>query len=60
MAEIVIKRQAKERKPKRTSVIVSPQTYISVYELAQNTGITMESLVDRLLSEALKLVKIED
>ena len=60
MSEIVLKRETKNRKPKRTSVIVSPDTYIAVYQLAHEVGITVEQLVDRLLTEALKEVRIED
>ena len=60
MEQIVIHRRKNERKAKRTSVVVTPQTYIKIYELAQETGLTVEAIVDRLLMEALQYVKIED
>ena len=60
MEEIILKRQEKSRKPKRTSVVVSPNTYVKVYTLSQDLGMTMEALVDTLLVEALKRVKIEE
>ena len=60
MGEIVLKKKANARKPKRTSVIVSPETYVRVYGLAHEVGITVEALVDRLLTEALSQVRIEE
>ncbi len=60
MQEIIIKRCKAERKPKRSSVVVSPETYIRVYTLAQDVGMPMEKLVDLLLREALDQVKVED
>ena len=60
MEEIIIKRVAKKGKAKRSSVVVSPETYIKVYETAQNAGISVEQLVDMLLTDALKRVKIVD
>lgn len=57
---IVIKKQDKERRPKRASVVVQPQTYIKVYETAQLAGISVEKLVDILLTDALQRVKIEE
>lgn len=60
MDQIILKREEKARKPKRTAVVVSPETYIRVFALAHETGITVERLVDTLLTEALKHVKVED
>lgn len=59
MKEIVIqKSQANEKKPKRSAVVVSPNTYIRVFELAHEIGIPIEKLVDKLLTEALDAVKV--
>lgn len=60
MDKIVLKRTASNKKPKRTSVVVSPNTYIRVYELAHDVNMTMEALVDKLLTEALDAVEIEE
>lgn len=60
MEEIVLRRSAKTRKPKRSSVAISPDTYISIYGLAQDAGITVEKLVDTLLKAALANVKVVD
>ena len=57
---IVIKKQNKERRAKRASVVVQPQTYIKVYETAQLAGMSVEKLVDILLTDALQRVKIEE
>ena len=60
MEEIILKRSEKQRKPKRSSVTVKPATYIKVYETAQDVGITVESLVDLLLTKALEHTKVVD
>lgn len=58
MGEIILKSKAGRRKPKRSSVVVSPETYIAVYNLAHEIDWTIEELVDTLLKEALPQVKI--
>ena len=60
MEKIVLKKNNKGRKPKRSSVVVSPKTYIRVYTLAQELSIPVEQLVDTLLIEALDAVEIID
>ena len=60
MGEIILKREKKIGKAKRSSVVVSPDTYVRVYQTAQDAGISVERLVDFLLTEALKQVKIVD
>lgn len=60
MEKITLKRKPHDRKPKRASVVVSPETYIRVYELANTVNMTVEKLVDLLLTEALNAVEIED
>lgn len=60
MEEIILKRSEKQRKPKRSAVAVKPATYIKVYETAQDAGITVESLVDLLLTKALEHTKVVD
>lgn len=60
MTEIIIKKEKRTTKAKRSSVVVSPETYIKVYTLAQETGLSVEKLVDVLLTEAMKIVKVVD
>ena len=60
MEKIVLKRQSSDKKPKRSSVVVKPETYIKVYALAQELNMTVETLVDTLLREALNAVEIEE
>lgn len=60
MDKIILKRTQTNKKPKRSAVVVSPQTYIRVYELANEVNMTMEALVDKLLTEALDAVEIAD
>lgn len=60
MNEIIIKKEKRTTKAKRSSVVVSPETYVKVYMMAQETGYSVEKLVDLLLTEAMKLVKIVD
>ena len=58
MEKIVLKKVKEERKPKRTSVVIKPETYVKIYELAHEVNITVESLVDLLLNEALNSVEV--
>lgn len=60
MEKIVLKRTAQNKKPRRAAVVVSPETYIRIYEMANNVNMTVEALVDRLLIEAMAAVEIED
>lgn len=60
MDKIVLKKVKEERKPKRTSVVVKPDTYVKVYKLAHEVNMSVESLVDLLLNKALENVVIED
>ena len=60
MEKIVIQKDNTKKRPKRTSVVVSPETYVKVYELAHETGWTVEAVVELLLSEALKCVEVQD
>lgn len=60
MEKIVLKRNERNKKPRRAAVVVSPETYIRIYELTNNVNMTMEALVDRLLIEAMPAVEIED
>ena len=55
-----IKKVKEERKPKRTSVVIKPETYVKIYELAHEVNITVESLVDLLLNEALNSVEVTE
>lgn len=60
MEKIILKRVPVDKKPKRSSVVVSPETYVRVYELAHDLNMSMEALVDKLLTEALAAVEISD
>lgn len=60
MEKIILKRKPQEAPKKRSSVVVKPETYMQVYQLAHECGMTVENLVDTLLQEALKSVEIED
>ena len=60
MEKIVLKRQSIDIKPRRSSVVVKPETYVKVYTLARELNMPMETLVDTLLREALNAVEIEE
>ena len=60
MEKIVLKKVKEERKPKRTSVVIKQETYVKIYELAHEVNITVESLVDLLLNEALNSVEVTE
>ena len=60
MEKIVLKKVKEERKPKRASVVIKPETYVKIYELAHEVNITVESLVDLLLNEALNSVEVTE
>ena len=59
MEKIIIKKQEPTRKAKRTSVVVKPETYVKIYELAHEVNQPVETIVDLLLTEALKNVEIQ-
>lgn len=60
MEKIILKRNPVTKRAKRSSVVVSPNTYVRIYELANEVNMTVESLVDKLLTEALDAVEIDD
>lgn len=60
MEKIIIKKQAQKGRMKRTSVVVKPETYVKVYELAHEVNQPVETIVDLLLTEALKHVEIQN
>ena len=60
MDKIVLKKVKKEAPRKRSTVVVQPETYMKIYQLAHECGMTIEGLVDMLLNEALKNVEVED
>lgn len=59
MEKIILKRNPVTKRAKRSSVVVSPNTYVRIYELANEVNMTVESLVDKLLTEALNAVEID-
>lgn len=60
MEKIILKRTPLEKKNKRSAVVIQPETYIKVYELAHNINMPIEKLVDLLLTKALDAVEVED
>ena len=60
MEKIILKKVKEERKTKRTSVVIKPETYVKIYELAHEVNITVESLVDLLLNEALNSLEVTE
>ena len=60
MDKIVLQRKKQEPPKKRSSVVIKPETYVQIYTLAHECGMTIESLVDTLLQEALKAVEISE
>ena len=60
MEKIILKKVKEERKPKRASVVIKPDTYVKIYELAHEVNMTVESLVDLLLNEALNSVEVTE
>ena len=60
MEKIILKKVKTEPPKKRSSVVVKPETYMEIYKLAHECGMTIESLVDMLLTEALKAVELEE
>lgn len=59
MEKIVIERQTKERKRRRAAVTVKPDTYKQISDLSFETNIPIETIVEMLLTEALKYVEIK-
>ena len=59
MEKIILKKSDKELPKKRTAVVVKPETYYRISTLSEETQIPRETLVDMLLTEALKYVEIQ-
>ncbi len=60
MEKIILKRSERKTKTKRHSVIVKDDTYYNLIDLQMKTGMSIESLVDTLLTEAIKSVEVVD
>ena len=60
MDKIKLKRVPLEKKNKRSSVVIKPETYMRVYELAHEVNMPIEGLVDLLLTKALENVEVTD
>lgn len=60
MNKIILKKIEQKAPKKRSSVVIKPETYMQIYQLAHECGMTIENLVDTLLKEALKIVEIEE
>lgn len=59
MEKIVLKKVSKDMKTKRHAVTVENNTYMRLLDIQTQTGMTMESLVNLLLDEAIKSVEIQ-
>ena len=59
MGEIVLKKTSKATR-RRAAVSVPAETYMKVYTLAHEVGMPIERLVETLLEEALKQVRVEE
>lgn len=60
MEKIILKKSETKIPRGLASVVVRLETYTQVYQLALECGMTIESLVDLLLQEALKAVEVVD
>lgn len=59
MEKIIIKKQEPKGRCRRAAVTVKPETYRQISDLSFATNQPIETIVDMLLTEALKYVEIE-
>ena len=59
MYKIVLKRVEQKPRKRITAVVVKPETYEKIDRICMETGMTIESLVDLLLTKALEDVELE-
>lgn len=59
MEKIVIKKQDVKSRNRRATVVVKPETYMKISELSFETNTPVETLVNTLLTEALKYVEVK-
>lgn len=59
MEKIIIEKKEPKGKNRRAAVTVKPETYRKISDLSFDTNQTIESIVELLLTEALKYVEIK-
>lgn len=60
MDKIIIKKQTPKSKTRRAAVTVKPETYRKISDISFETNVPIESIVEVLLTEALKHIEIEE
>jgi hypothetical protein len=59
MEKIIIEKKNQKSRNRRATVVVKPETYKKISDLSFETNQPMETIVDILLTEALKYVEIK-
>lgn len=61
MEKITFKRESpRQTKSKRHSVVVKNETYMKIVSIKNRTGIPVETIVNRLLDEALRYAEVTE
>ena len=61
MDKIIIAKQPSNRKSnRRATVVIKPDTYMKICDIAFRTNVPIETITQTLLEEALKYVEIEE
>lgn len=58
MEKIIIQKQNAKSKNRRATVVVKPETYRRISDISFETNTPIETIVETLLTEALKYVEI--
>ena len=58
MEKIIIQKQNAKSKNRRATVVVKPETYRRISDISFETNTPFETIVETLLTEALKYVEI--
>ncbi len=58
MGKIVFEKGIRKTQTKRHSVVVQDETYLQILQIQAQTGLTVEEIVNKLLSSALDEVEI--
>lgn len=58
MEKIILKRNPEEKKPRRAAVTIKAETYQIIRTLSFDLNMPIETLVEILLTEALKMWKL--
>lgn len=59
MEKIILEKREPKGKSRRAAVTVKPETYRQISDLSFETNIPIETIVEMLLTEALKCVEIK-